>query len=452
VEKTIRVLASLLILATGAVSSPDRTDPPREAWRKIYRHVESVPPDKRAAERRERAAAYLERWEKTGRVAHAAGHQFLALLLSAAGREAEAQEERRACVADPGSSSELCGAAAAEFTRVLLRRVWDGALGDAELARAAKSLESVLGHLRGRGRDDEAVMILQAIAQVHERRRDDRRALQSWREASRGDVDLVVDGADCVRDGQLRESLRMRPAAEIRGRVRKELDRFVAIVDAWERGGEGRTSRARKLRNSIRAAGAVFDLLGKPAPDWVVRHAYGPRRGPRDYAGRVVLVDCWATWCAWCIRSFPSLRDLHASYASRGLAIVGATVPSRAVWSARPSCDPGVEGVDPEPLRLRPDASDAEIERFRREERDRIGEFARHHRLPWDIVLLADGEAERKLGLRSWPHLVLIDRRGRIRAVHAGALGVREADDALVRAAIEALLEEPAPTSAAAAR
>lgn len=35
--------------------------------------------------------------------------------------------------------------------------------------------------------------------------------------------------------------------------------------------------------------------------------------------GKVVLVDCWATWCAPCVKTFPNLVQRHKKYADKGL-------------------------------------------------------------------------------------------------------------------------------------
>jgi len=52
---------------------------------------------------------------------------------------------------------------------------------------------------------------------------------------------------------------------------------------------------------------AVTDLAGRP-----VRLA--------DFAGRVVLVNFWATWCAPCIREMPALDRLQAALGDAGTA------------------------------------------------------------------------------------------------------------------------------------
>ena len=40
------------------------------------------------------------------------------------------------------------------------------------------------------------------------------------------------------------------------------------------------------------------------------------------FAGKVLLIDLWATWCPPCISEIPTLIDLQAQYGDRGLVIV----------------------------------------------------------------------------------------------------------------------------------
>ena len=48
----------------------------------------------------------------------------------------------------------------------------------------------------------------------------------------------------------------------------------------------------------------------------------GVEKAIANARGKVVLIDCWATWCPPCVASFPKLVEKHQKYAGKGLAVI----------------------------------------------------------------------------------------------------------------------------------
>jgi len=49
----------------------------------------------------------------------------------------------------------------------------------------------------------------------------------------------------------------------------------------------------------------------------------GERASASDYEGKVVLIDCWASWCLPCIDNLPGLKVVYEELRESGLEIVG---------------------------------------------------------------------------------------------------------------------------------
>ena len=64
----------------------------------------------------------------------------------------------------------------------------------------------------------------------------------------------------------------------------------------------------------------------KPAPKFALRDAMGKTAKLKDFRGKVVLLDFWATWCTGCKQEMPWFVEFQKKYGSRGFAVVGVSM------------------------------------------------------------------------------------------------------------------------------
>jgi thiol-disulfide isomerase/thioredoxin len=125
-----------------------------------------------------------------------------------------------------------------------------------------------------------------------------------------------------------------------------------------------------------------------------------------DLKGKVVLLDFWSVWCGPCISTFPHLRELQAKYAERGLVIIGLTRYYNFRWddeAGRPTRSS--EPVEPEA------------------EQEMLKKFAELHNLQHRFAI-QDGRGLSEFYVVSGiPHVVVIDREGKVQLVRVGAGG-----------------------------
>ena len=73
-------------------------------------------------------------------------------------------------------------------------------------------------------------------------------------------------------------------------------------------------------------------LVGQRRPDFSLADAAGRPVTAADFAGQVLLLNFWATWCAPCVEEMPMLSALQRERAGQGLQVLGISVddPGRA--------------------------------------------------------------------------------------------------------------------------
>ena len=74
------------------------------------------------------------------------------------------------------------------------------------------------------------------------------------------------------------------------------------------------------------AAPANPVAIGATAPVYTARSLAGDSASLSALRGKVVVLNIWATWCHPCRQEIPQLQALHATYADRGLTVVGVSI------------------------------------------------------------------------------------------------------------------------------
>lgn len=143
-------------------------------------------------------------------------------------------------------------------------------------------------------------------------------------------------------------------------------------------------------------AGAPAALLPtaqrKPAPEFALQDSSGRTVSLKDYRGKVVLLDFWATWCHGCKLEIPWFAELSHKYHDKGVAVVGVSLDSE-----------GWKVVTP---------------------------FMRTAKIPYQIILGNDNVAK-TYGIENMPDTFLIDRQGQIAAVYNGVVDKQNVDQNL---------------------
>ena len=152
---------------------------------------------------------------------------------------------------------------------------------------------------------------------------------------------------------------------------------------------------------SVSAASVKPDKDRKAAPDFTLKDADGKAVHLSDYKGKVVLLDFWATWCGPCKIEIPWFMDMQRKNKDKGFEVLGIAMD-----------DEGWEVVKP---------------------------FLADLGVNYRVVIGTDSTADRYGGVDALPTTFLIDRSGKIAAVHVGRASKRDFEDG-----IQELLQAPA--------
>ena len=134
---------------------------------------------------------------------------------------------------------------------------------------------------------------------------------------------------------------------------------------------------------------AVFNTAGP---------AFAGELDLEKYAGRVVYLDFWASWCTPCKQSFPFMNELKAEFEEQGLAVVSVNI------------DQYLE-----------DAAN----------------FLKQTPADFEVIYDPESRIFSEFAIRAMPTCLLFDRNGKLVGTH---VGFKEQDVNELRLSIQALL------------
>jgi peroxiredoxin len=141
-------------------------------------------------------------------------------------------------------------------------------------------------------------------------------------------------------------------------------------------------------------------MVGKDAPDFVLKAQDGANLRLSEFRGQVVLVNFWARWANDSRREMPALDRINTTYERAGLVVLGVSID---------------------------------------DDQRRAREFADSMKVGYPIMFDTGADIGRDYQLQKMPMTILVDRSGVVRYSH---VGFKRGDDRKYLDQIRELLRE----------
>ncbi len=123
---------------------------------------------------------------------------------------------------------------------------------------------------------------------------------------------------------------------------------------------------------------------GEIAPDFTLKDLKGVEVTLKEFRGKVVLLNFWATWCSPCRIEIPSMVELYKKYKDRGLEIIGVNLDKLG--------------------------------------KSNVEKFSLEHKINFPVLLNPSGDVASLYGVVVLPTTVFLDRNGKIKGRISGAV------------------------------
>ncbi|WP_427337747.1 TlpA disulfide reductase family protein [Caloranaerobacter sp. DY30410] len=123
--------------------------------------------------------------------------------------------------------------------------------------------------------------------------------------------------------------------------------------------------------------------IGSIAPEFTLETLEGKMVSLEDYRGKIVLINFWATWCPYCVKEMPDLNRLYLENKDDNFVVLGIDVA---------------------------------------ENKSKVENFVKEGGYEFPILLDKTGKVAQNYLVSGLPMSVMIDEKGRIRALHLGMM------------------------------